>query len=179
MKTFISLVRGINVGGRNAIKMSALREMYQQLGFSNVQSLIQSGNVVFSTEISDGQTLSSLISMEILNTFGFKVPVLVLEQKELIIILEDNPYLTDSSKNPDFIHLTFLSDFPDKSQIDSIKGIFGSDEFSFGNRVIYIYCPDGYGNTKLNNTFFENKLKLIATTRNLNTTMKILTMAND
>jgi uncharacterized protein (DUF1697 family) len=177
LKTWISILRGINVGGRNAIKMDALREMFSQLGYSEVQSYIQSGNVIFKSNSSDSKSIEKSISAEIKNTFGFDVPVLVMGCEELREMLNNNQFLKDYSKNPAFIHLTFLSDFPDKSVIGSISGEFSNDEFCFGNKVIYLYCPDGYGNTKLTNTFFEKKLRLTATTRNLKTSMELLALA--
>lgn len=179
MKTWISILRGINVGGRNPIKMDALRAMFIQLGFSGVRSYIQSGNVIFNTDLIDSKSIEKLISEEIMKTFGFVVPVLVIQGEELRNIVENNPYLADSAKDAAFIHITFLSENPDKTLIDKISGgNYDPDEFCFGEKVIYLYCPTGYGNTKLSNTFFENKLKLTATTRNIKTTKELLAIAD-
>ena len=123
MKTYISILRGINVGGRNAVKMDALREMYCRLSFSDVQSYIQSGNVIFRTEETDTKSLEKSISAEIVKTFDCEIPVLVLEREEWRNALKNNTFLKDSSKNPDFIHLTFLSKFPDKILTDKISNV--------------------------------------------------------
>ena len=179
MKTWISILRGINVGGRNAIKMDALRAMFLHLGFSNVQSYIQSGNVIFNSNLIDSKSVEKSISDGILKSFGFAVSVLVLEREELRNTIKNNPLLPDSSKESAYMHITFLSEQPDKMLIDKVSsGNFTPDEFYFGDKVIYLYCPNGYGNTKLNNTFFENKLKLTATTRNLKTANELLAIAD-
>lgn len=178
MATYISILRGINVGGHNQIKMEALRQMYVNLGFTAVQTYIQSGNVIFRTESTDNPTLEKIISAKILETFEFKVPVLILTIEELREALAHNPFTTVDLKDPATVYLTFLSALPDKSLLNKIiPENFLPDEFRHSGKVIYNYCPNGYGNTKLNNTFFENKLKLTATSRNLRTSKELLTIA--
>ena len=179
MSIWISILRGINVGGRNAIKMDALRNMYVQLGFSEVQSYIQSGNVIFKTELTDSKSIEKIISTEISKTFGFEVPVMVVEREECRKTINLNPFSRDSSYDQAYMHITFLSDNPEKTFIEKISIVnSGADEYCFGDKVIYLYCPAGYGNTKLSNTFFEKKLKLTATTRNLKTTTELLAIAD-
>ena len=178
MKTWISILRGINVAGRNPIKMNALREIFIQLGFSDVQSYIQSGNLIFKSDVTDSESIEKAISEQILKTFGFVVPVLVMQREELRNTIKNNPYLNDSSKDPAYLHITFLSVQPDKEFIDKISsGNYKPDEYYFGEKAIYLYCPIGYGNTKLSNTFFEKKLKITATTRNLKTANELLAIA--
>ena len=177
-KAYISILRGINVGGNKKIKMDALREMYSELGYTHVQSYIQSGNVIFSTEKNDTESLQKTISAKIKESFGFDVPVLVYTAKEMKTNLENNPFKDDSSKDVAFIHLTFLSTIPEKSLVEKITtSSFAPDEFILTGKVLYLYCPNGYGQTKLTNTFFENKLKLTATTRNLKTATELLNVA--
>ena len=176
--TFISLIRGINVGGHNQIKMEALRQMYAGLGYTCVQSYIQSGNVIFNTTEPDSLNLEKVISEKIYDTFGFKVQVLVITADELENALNNNPYHTDPLKDPSKIYLTFLSEIPEKSLLYAIQpALYAPDEFSHFEKVIYNYCPNGYGNTKLTNTFFENKLKVNATSRNLKTSIELLALA--
>ncbi|MEI6553967.1 MAG: DUF1697 domain-containing protein [Paludibacter sp.] len=178
MKTWISILRGINVGGRNAVKMDALRNLYVDLGFSDVQSYIQSGNVIFKSDSIDSQLIKILISAEIKKSFGIEVYVSVIDMEKFRNILKNNPFRGDTTKDPAFLHITFLSEKPDKTLIDKISSRnYAHDEFYIGEKVIYLYCPSGYGNTKLNNTFFETKLKLTATTRNLKTSNELLAMA--
>ena len=158
--------------------MDSLRQLYTNLGYSDIQSYIQSGNVLFRTVASDTQLLQKTISDKIIETFDWKVPVLVLTSEELKTALENNPFLTDITKDQTYMHLTFLSETPDKTLLDKIPpDLYIPDEFSYSGKTIYLYCPTGYGNTKLNNSFFENKLKLTATTRNLRTTKELLVLA--
>ena len=178
MTTFISLLRGINVGGHNQIKMEALRQLYAGLGYAGVQSYIQSGNVIFNTEETDTHTLEVTISEKIYETFGFKVHVLVITTDELENTLKNNPYPADTLKDPEKIYISFLSGAPDRSLLMAIQpSLYAPDEFSLCGKVIYNYCPNGYGKTKLTNTFFENKLKVTATNRNLKTSIELLKLA--
>ncbi len=178
MNTYISILRGINVGGHKKIKMDALRKMYTGLGFSKVESYIQSGNFIFTTRKTETQELEKMISREISETFGFDVPVLVLTKDELSDALIKNPYRTDSLKDPANMYLTFLSETPDMTLLDGISPVwYAPDEFLQIGKVIYNFCPNGYGKTKLTNSFFENKLKLIATSRNLRTTNELMLIA--
>ena len=178
MTTYISILRGINVGGHNPVKMDALRLLYAELGYSAIQSYIQSGNIIFNSGLSDIPKLENNIREKIFETFGLNVSVLVMTAGELNTALQNNPFIKDKMKNPAFIHLTFLSRLPDKELVEKIPaGFYLPDEFFISGKIIYLYCPAGYGNTKLSNNFFENKLKLTATTRNLNTSNVLLNLA--
>jgi uncharacterized protein (DUF1697 family) len=177
--TYISILRGINVGGHKKIKMDALRQLYSSQAYESVQSYIQSGNVIFRTNETDTKTLASTLSTKIQEAFGFDVPVLVLTAQELKCAIDDNPYLDDSTKDPASLHLTFLSTLPDKALVEKLPINFTPDEFCIIGKVIYIHCPNGYGNTKLTNTFFENKLKLSATCRNLKTCTELAALSQN
>ncbi len=175
MKTYISILRGINVSGKNLIKMNSLREMYESRGFQNVTTYIQSGNVVFqSVEMNLGE-FEMLISDSILKRYALKVPVLVKDVSELKNILVKNPLLGEIKDDITKLHITFLSKAPEKSFLESIDNLaYLPDKFFISERTIYLFCPNGYGNTKLSNNFFENKLKVSATTRNLRTLMELV-----
>jgi uncharacterized protein (DUF1697 family) len=158
--------------------MEALRQMYAELGYACVQSYIQSGNVIFDTAETDSLTLEKVISEKIQETFGFKVQVLVVTADELEKALNNNPYYTDSLKDPSKVYLTFLSKIPEKYLQDAIQPeLYVPDEYCHFEKIIYNYCPNGYGNTKLTNTFFENKLKVTATNRNMKTSFELLAIA--
>jgi len=175
MQQYISILRGINVGGKKAIKMNLLNDLYVSLGFTNINTYIQSGNVVFSSKKTNEQLLSKKISEAILNTFGFDVPVIVLTTKTLIKIVEENPFSISNKYNPDFLHITFLSNKPIISNTNALATT--NEVFHFTEKAIYLYCPNGYSNCKLTNSFIENKLKVTATTRNWKTTLNLLALA--
>jgi len=163
-------LRGINVSGKNLIKMDALKSLYSGLGFVNVTTYIQSGNVVFQSELNDTATVGQLISDGILNLFQLRVPVLIREYNELKTILKANPFLNGGGEDISKLHITFLSELPEESRVQSIlDASFNPDEFFVNGKTVYLLCPNGYGNTKLSNSFFESKLKVTATTRNLRT----------
>ncbi len=179
MQKYIALLRGINVSGKNRIQMNELRQMFEELGFSAVRTYIQSGNVIFKSIQNNHLKINQLISDKITENYGFIVPVIVLSFDEMKKAIENNPFILDLTKNPVFMHLTFLSKIPQKINIEKIndKG-FLPDEFVLNQKVIYLYCPQGYGTTKLTNTFFENKLKVSATTRNWRTVNELLKLCD-
>lgn len=177
METYISILRGINVGGHKLIKMQALTKLYEDLGFKNVKTYIQSGNVVFQAIQTDSTLLEKLISQKITEVFAFEVPIIVRLQKEIAKIYKSNPFINDKHYDVSVLHVTFLSQKPKQADVAKITGDFGNDEFIISDKAIYLHCPNGYGNTKLTNTFFENKLKVSATTRNWKTTTELLNMS--
>jgi uncharacterized protein (DUF1697 family) len=179
MKKYISILRGINVSGSKMVKMEALRKMYEDLKFKNVKTYIQSGNVLFEDKPTDPKTLEKRISKKIQEEFEFDVPVLVKEKSELETVLKNNPFVNKRKQDITKLHVTFLSEEPNKALIEKIKEkTYDRDEYIITGTTIYLFCPDGYGRTKLNNNFFENKLKVSATTRNWKTVNELVSMAN-
>jgi len=174
---YIALLRGINVSGQKRIKMDALTKVFVELNLNNVQTYLQSGNVVFQASETDLKKLEYQLSSCIEENFGINVPVLVLSADTLKSIVENNPF--EKSKEGLFIYITFLYDTPnriDKQNIESRKS--ANEEIVFFERTIYLYCPNGYGRTKLNNNFLENFLKVKATTRNWKTVNELLRIAS-
>lgn len=179
MKTYISLLRGINVSGKNIIKMNALCAMFESLKFLNVKTYIQSGNIVFMYKETTTHDLEKKISAQIKKEFGFEVPVMVKESEELNAIFTQNPFINKRDEDIAKLHVTFLSQEPNKITIDKImEGNYADDEFMINGKVVYLFCPNGYGNTKLTNTFFENKFKATATTRNWKTITELVTISD-
>jgi uncharacterized protein (DUF1697 family) len=179
MTTYISILRGINVSGQKLIKMDDLRKLCEKLGFSDVTTYVQSGNVFFKGDDFELSDLEQKISQQIQKDFGFEVPVIVLTIDKLGQTIDNNPFLNDPNKEHSHLHVTFLSSQPDsyeKETIESKKQ--NKEEISFSENVIYLYCPNGYGRTKLNNNFLESKLKVVATTRNWKTTNELFKIAN-
>ncbi len=178
MPRYISLLRGINVSGRRMIRMEALRAMFESMGFGNVVSYLQSGNVVFNSKKQPTEKLSKAIAASIESDFGFDVPVITLDVEKLLRIIQGNPFANDSSSDPAHWYVTFLADTPapyDAGRIEEKKQT--GEAIVFTDEAVYLYCPGGYGNTKLSNTFLESKLKVVATTRNWKTTTELLRLA--
>jgi len=179
MTTYISLLRGINVGGHVKIKMPELKELYAVLEFTNIKSYIQSGNIVFnSTHVAD-KKLAAMIEDGVAETFGFSVSVLLKRKNEFKKIMDNNPFFGQQTIDTTKLHITFLSERPNKALLDKLsQKEFGSDKFHIVDDVIYLHCPNGYGRTKLTNTYFERILKIKATTRNWRTVSTLYEIAN-
>lgn len=175
MITYISMLRGINVSGQKKIKMEELKKLYESLGFKNVQTYIQSGNVIFDFSDTNISKLINKIEQKIKKSFNFDVPVLIRTKNDLQKLIANNPFTKkDSSK----LYVTFLSDTPIKSPLDEITKIKDkSEEFIISGKEIYLFYPNGYGRSKLTNNYFERKLKLSATTRNWKTVNKLLELS--
>lgn len=179
MMTFISILRGINVSGHKKIEMAGLKVLYEELGFKEVKTFIQSGNVVFKTSSKESDThLAKKIQEAIIAKYAFEVPVIIRTVEEIEKIISSNPFVAEPSIDVEKLHITFLSEKPNELKVDAIKNVdFSPDRFTIVDTEIFIYCPNGYGNTKLSNNFFEAKLKVTATTRNLKTVNKLLELA--
>jgi uncharacterized protein (DUF1697 family) len=179
MKTFISMLRGINVSGKRMIRMPELANLYHELGFNGVATYIQSGNVIFNTDKSlQAKDLAMLIEKAILDSFGFDVPVIIRTPEELAAVIEANPFHNADGTAKDKIYITFLDALPLQENLDKIKPYdYYPDKFVFIAKEIYLDCAGGYGTTKLSNTFFENRLKVRATARNWKTVNTLLQMA--
>jgi len=171
VKTYIVILRGINVSGKNILPMVALRELLSSLKFENVQTYIQSGNIVLNSELSKEEVIVK-VKNGIASTFGYDVPVLARTIDEWERAIAKNPYPTENHK---IVSFTFLSEVPIETAV--AVNSTNDDVYTVVNDMVYIYCPGGFGSTKLTNNLFEKKLKVTATSRNYRTTMKLLALA--
>lgn len=179
MKTYIALLRGINVSGKNSIKMDVLRLSLEKLYFQQVTTYIQSGNIVFKTENENTQEIELQIAQQIKMDFGYDIPVLVLEKEQLEQIIANNPF-TQQEKESVFLHVTFFSSSPknfDRTTIEVKKQ--NGEEIVIAETAIYLFCPKGYGKTKLTNNFLETALKINCTTRNWKTINELFKMMKE
>ncbi len=177
MTIFISMLRGINVSGQKKIKMEELKKLYESIGFKNIQTYIQSGNVVFDSSDSDTLELSSIISQKIKDHFGFDVTVIIRTKEEINKVIDNTPFV---NKDINKLGVVFLSGTPTLSPTEEInKHKDDSEEFFISGKEIYLYLPNGFGRTKLSNNFFERKLKLSATSRNWRTVIKLVEIAEE
>lgn len=174
MNKQIAILRGINVGGRRKILMKDLKELFHHLGFINIQTYIQSGNVIFnSSGKTDNIKIATEIEKSILKAYNFQVPVIVLTALELHSAISENPF---SGKNIEIekLHLTFLKEVPENDKLQNIQTFnLAPDKFEIKNKNAFICCSGKYSQSKLTNSFFESKLKVQATTRNWKTVLKL------
>ncbi|MGZ6332271.1 MAG: DUF1697 domain-containing protein [Bdellovibrionota bacterium] len=178
MSVQIAMLRGINVSGQKLIKMEELREALGTLGFRNLRTYVQSGNVVFEGKGTPAQ-LSEKIRKKILAHFGHEVPVIVRSSEEIGKILAKNPFLKERDIDPTRLHVVFLSEAPAKNLISKLGAIAaGADRFHAVKTEIYLHCPKGYGNTKFSPATLERTLGVTTTTRNWNTVNQLFEMAS-
>lgn len=171
MQTLIAILRGINVGGHRKVPMKELKELFESLGFREVITYIQSGNVVFRTGNTEpAGMLAENIGKAIREKFGFSVPVICRTKEEWKEAIERNPFSGKAGLDVSFLHVTFLEKAPEEKITKSFSSLdFPPERFLISSMNVYLYCPDGYGNAKLNNTFLESRLGVMATTRNWKT----------
>ena len=172
MNKKIAILRGINVGGKRKILMADLKALCQKLGWTNVVTYIQSGNLIFDSEKQNSQ-LENTLEKAISSKYGFDVPVIIRNADELQTSIGNNSFAagdTDITK----LHLTFLKEKPSEENVEKIKTYnYEPDKFEIEEKHVFIYCAGKYHQTKLTNNFFENKLKVGATTRNWKTILKL------
>ncbi|QNK76499.1 DUF1697 domain-containing protein [Winogradskyella sp. PAMC22761] len=176
MQNYIALLRGVNVGGHRKVTMAKLKTLLSKSGLENVQTYIQSGNILFQSYIDDKKGLENKIQNLILTHFGFEVPVLVLLRNELEKVLNNCPFSEDKKEHSYFV---ILSDVPNKKLVmeASVKRYL-DDDYKILNNCIYLFCSKGYGKSKFNLNYFEKKLDVNATARNYKTIVKLLSLSN-
>ena len=169
MKTYLVLLRGINVSGTKMIKMDALTKALQNIGFTNVQTYIQSGNVfVNSTETA--AKVGLLVKQELFKTFGHDVPTIVIDKQQLENCVADNPFLNDANTDLKKLYVAFVSQELNQNSIHELKiSQFKPDEAVVEGTKIYIKYAVGAGKTRLDQKYIEKKLNVTATIRNWNT----------
>jgi len=173
MTTYAALLRGINLGSHAKIRMPDLKRLFLDLGHADVQTYLQSGNVVFTSTGKDASRLAGEIERRITRDLGLAVPVLLRTGPELADVVAKNPFLREQA-DPATLHVTFLADEPDGERLASLDpAAYAPDAFAVAGREVYLHCPHGYGRTKLNNTFFERRLGVVTTTRNWKTVTKL------
>src|SRR6478736_3354249 len=170
MTTHLALLRGINVSGHNMIKMEALKTLLENIGFQNVRTYIQSGNVFVDTDEENGAKVGFLIKQEIFKVLGHEVPVIVISKKDLEDSLAKNPFLKEKDADLKKLYVAFVSKTLQSSNINDLKiSQFKPDEASIDESRIYIKYAVGAGKTRFDQKYIEKKLNVTATIRNWNT----------
>ncbi|HEX7064536.1 MAG TPA: DUF1697 domain-containing protein [Bacillales bacterium] len=169
MITYIVLLRGINVAGKT-VKMDRLRGIFSSMGFQNVRTYIQSGNVVFETEEQNTALLAERIVEELKKNFDFPIPVAVRTLNEWEEAIRNNPFPDNEP------HVSFLSEKPSKEALEKVESYQdrSDDEIKVLGREVYLLCRGSYHKTLYSNAFLERNLQVSSTTRNWKTVNKLL-----
>jgi uncharacterized protein (DUF1697 family) len=174
MPSYVSLIRGINVSGHKTVPMAELRKKLENEGFPGVKTYIQSGNVVYKAPQTSNLKLSQRISSAIEEKFGWSVFVVTRSSSEWDEIIKKNPYLKQKGVDIAKLHVTVLESEPSSSALEKLALIkSGRDTWRSVGSTIYLYCPDGYGKSKLTNTALEKVLALQGTSRNWKSVLEL------
>jgi uncharacterized protein (DUF1697 family) len=178
MPAIISMLRGVNVGGHNKIKMDALRALYESLKLESPQTYVQSGNVVFLSVEKNLPRLSQRIQDGIHRKFGFRPEIVLRTTTEFQNVIANNPFANRRDLDPAKLLVTFLASDPGQQARDSLLKIdTRGEELHIRGNELYIYFPNGQGRTKLPWPLLEKTLKTPFTGRNWNSVTKMLEIA--
>jgi uncharacterized protein (DUF1697 family) len=175
MVTYAALLRGVNVGGHNKVPMRALERLCGALGYDDVTTYIQTGNVVFRSSARSAAAVERALATAIEDELGLTIAVLVRTTSELRTILRGNPF---PKAEPNRLHVAFLDAKPTAARARALEAFdAGRDEVKVRGREAYLHTPQGYGNSKLSGAFVEKQLQVAATARNWNTVNKLAELA--
>ena len=174
MAVCVALLRGINVGGRNLITMSGLRDLLGTLGFTNVRSLLQSGNLVFQSDRRASSKIEQLLEVETKKSLGTSVDYHVRTADEWKAVVANNPFPEEAERDPAHLVALFLKVAPKPKNIETLQAaIRGPEIVRADGKQVYIVYPMGIGTSKLTNTLIDKTLGLRGTARNWNTVVKL------
>ena len=180
MTTHLALLRGINVSGHSMIKMAALKTTLEAIGFQNVQTYIESGNVFVDTEEENPAAVGFKIKQEIFKAFGHEVPVVVIGSADLEACFKNNPFLKEKDIDTKKLYVAFISTTLQSTSMNDLKiSQFKPDEASIDGNKIFIKYAVGAGKTRFDQKYIEKKLNVTATIRNWNTVTQLLKMFED
>jgi len=177
MTTHLALLRGINVSGHNMMKMDVLKTVLEGIGFQNVQTYIQSGNVFVDTNEENPAKVGFQIKQEIFKAFGHEVPIVIIGRTDLEKSLKNNPFLKEKEVDSKKLYVAFVSIALRSDSINDLKmSQVKPDEAHIEENRIYIKYAIGAGKTRFDQKYIEKKLNVTATIRNWNTVTQLLKM---
>lgn len=176
-RTYVALLRGINVGGNNKLAMRDLAALCEGLGCAAVRTYIQSGNVVFTADAGRAGGLAAALSQAIAQAHGLKVPVVLREAGELAAVAAGNPFLA-AGADAARLYVAFLAEVPTADRVARLDPARSPpDAFAVVGRDIFLHYPEGLVRSKLTNDYFDRTLGTVSTVRNWNTVLKLAAMA--
>jgi uncharacterized protein (DUF1697 family) len=177
MATYVALLRGINVGGNKMVAMAELRAALTKAGFSNVRTLLQSGNVVLDAVASSPVKLESQLEAEVKKRFSLQVEVHVRSAAELAAVIEANPFAAEATRDPSHLLVTFFKTPLDVAKVKATQAaIAGPERLQADGRHLYMVFPEGIGHSKAT-VVVGRMLGPGGTARNWNTVQKLAALA--
>ena len=178
MPTYIAMLRGINIGPSKRVEMFRLKKMFENLGFKNVRTYIQSGNVVFQGR-GTAAGLAAKIEKGMMKAFGFSALIMMRTQDEMDRAIANNPFVQPCQKNPAYVHVCFLSQAPAAEAVKRLHALGTKrEQVKYAGNEVYVYHVDGLGKARvLNHTVLERVLAVKVTMRNWNTSSRLQEMA--
>jgi uncharacterized protein (DUF1697 family) len=175
----IALLRGINVGGHRKVPMAQLRELMQKLGYSDVKTYVQSGNVVFTGPDDPPAKVERKLEQAIEDEFGFDVAVMVRSRDELAAVVAANP-LGEVAADPARYLVMFLDGEVDPARVADVDAAsLAPEAFTIRGREVYIFMPGGFADSPARKALTEKRLGVSATARNWRTVEKLLALADE
>jgi uncharacterized protein (DUF1697 family) len=167
--------------GHNSMKMADLSNMFKDLGFIDAETYIQSGNVIFSNDSDTSESeIACKVEKAISDRFKYKIPAMIRTVQEIRNLMPVNPFLLEENFDPSKMAAMFLHEEAKDAQIQKVANIhYPPDKFKINGSEIFIYCPNGFGRTKLYTNFFEKKMGVTGTARNWKTITTILEIAEN
>ncbi len=177
MTTHIALLRSINLAGRNKVKMVDLRALVSELGFIDVRTVLQSGNLIFESDAQSPAQIEEILKEAVEDRLGLKTEIFVRTAKEWAATVDANSFPKEAESDPAHLVVVFLQGAPDRKNIAALESaIVGREVFHAKGRQLYIVYPDGIGRSRLTNSLIERKLNTNGTARNWNTMLKVASL---
>ena len=180
--TYVALLRGINVGGKNKLPMAELSAMFIGAGCAGVQTYIQSGNVVFEAPAAIADAVPGRIERAIADRFGYRIPVVMRTAGDLAAVVQDNPFLAGGlagGADPATLHVVFLAGEPDAARLAALDPDRSPpDEMRARGRHLYLRCPEGFARTRITSAYLDATLATTTTVRNWRTVEKLAALAS-
>lgn len=177
MQKYVILLRGINVGGKNKIKMADLKSLLSDSGFQNIKTYIQSGNIICEYKGENTNIIENMIELEIKGTFGYNIDVFAISSKDFIKIYDDNPFIDKYDISN--LHICFLSENLSKNKLEELENLdIKNDKYSIIDKNIYLVFPDGVSGSEIAKKFLSKDLGVKQTCRNWKTITKLNKLIN-
>jgi uncharacterized protein (DUF1697 family) len=171
METYVALLRAVNVGGKNILPMKALCTLCELQGCRDVQTYIQSGNIVFRAGAKAASGFAAKLKAQIKHDFGFETTAILRTAAELLAVTKNNPFPTEHS------HVMFLANEPNVTDVVNLNPpCVGEEAFSVRGKEIFLYLPYGSGRSKMATYSFDKILRTVVSTRNWQTVQKLLAL---